>query len=471
VLNALPFRVGSSQPDEARALAVSAAGNVVVASWFAGTVDFDPRSGATFRSAFGAQDVAVASYTSDGELQWVTQYGGTGGDVPVAVIATPDGGSVVTGYSAGGAVCGGFGPPSNGGRDIMLIKLGPSGACEWSQLIGGNQDDEGRALIYDGNGGVVIAGLFRGTVDFDPGSGATVLVSRGGSDGFVARYDLQDGSLRHLAQSGGLEDDAFHGVSISGNGDILAAGEFRGQATFGSPLAPVILTSTGGADLAIANWTSLLGLRWATRAGGPLNDRASALAVDVDGSVIVAGNFEGTADFDPSPGTALLVSKGSSDAFVARYDGTTGVYANLSRAFGGSGNEGVTSVMSTLGRMIVTGWFQATVDFDPGAGVSLSTARGTSGAGDGFVLALDTPGSFQWVAQIGAVIAGDANLAIAYGAAEGLDGAIWTVGRFGGRVDLDLGSGVVELQSVGATDQFVAAFEPGTGAVRVTPLP
>jgi len=44
-------------------------------------------------------------------------------------------------------------------------------------------------------------------------------------------------------------------------------------------------------------------------------------------------------------------------------------------------------------------------------------------------------------------------------------GGLWTVGRFSGRADFDPGTGAVELQSVGATDQFVSQYDPATGAL------
>jgi len=58
--------------------------------------------------------------------------------------------------------------------------------------------------------------------------------------------------------------------------------------------------------------------------GGADFEAGSGIALDGVGNTYVSGYFTGTADFDPGPGTALLTSTGTWDAFAAKYlpDGT-----------------------------------------------------------------------------------------------------------------------------------------------------
>ena len=467
---ALPFRIGSINPEESRAVAITPTG-VVLATWFSGTLDFDPRVTATGRTSIGAQDLAVAKYDFDGEFQWVYSLGGTGAEIPYAMSATPDGGVVVVGYGSGGGVCGGRVLTGPGGRDMLVVKLSAIGACEWAHLIGSSDDDEARAVAVGEDGSIVVAGLFRGTADFDPTGGAALLVSRGSSDAFVARYTAS-GEFAGMAQGGGPEDDLFAAVAVGSTGDISAAGEIRGTATFGSTLAPAVLVSVGGADIAMARYTELFGLLWAARAGGPGEDRATVMSHDGGGDVLVAGTFEGTADLDPSTGTALVVSQGATDVFLARYNQFSGEWGGLARAFGGLGSEGVTDLVPHVsGSILLSGWFQQSVDFDPGSGARIAIAKGTGGAGDGYILALGPTADLAWVTTVGGVVGGDGLVSIAYGMALDTEGTVWTTGRFYGRTDFDPGEGATELTAVGDSDAFLGRYSVDVGALQVTPLP
>lgn len=465
----MPFRIGGINPEESRAIAVTTTG-VVVASWFSGTVDFDPRSTSTGRTSLGAQDLAVAKYDFDGAFAWVYSLGGVGAEVPYAMAATPDGGVIVVGYGSGGGVCGGRVLTGPGGRDVLLVKLSAGGSCEWAHLIGGPQDDEARAVAVAPDGSVVVGGLFRATADFDHSGGAALLVSRGSSDGFVARYSAT-GAFVGMAQAGGPEDDLFAAVTVAGNGDVTVAGEIRGTTTFGSTLAPAVLVSVGGSDIAIARYTDLFGLLWAERAGGVGQDRATVLTQDIAGNLLMAGTFEGTADLDPDVGAALVVSQGSADVFVATYS-AGGAWTGFARAFGGAGSEGITAINQGIsGRILISGWFQQSVDFDPGSGATIVNAKGTGGAGDAYTMALNSAGELAWVAPAGGVVGGEGLISITYGIATDLEGTVWSVGRFFGRSDFDPGLEATELTAIGDSDAFLARYSGADGTLQVTPLP
>lgn len=466
---AIPFRLGSTQLEEGRGIAYTGDG-VAMASWFTGRLDFDQGEPVTARTSFGGQDIAVAKYDLNGTFQWVVQIGGAAGDIPNAIAATPDGGVVVAGYGSGGGQCGGVlsGP---GGRDALLAKIGADGTCQWGILFGGSSDDEARAVAVDADGSIVVAGIFRGTADFDPTGGAALLVSRGGTDGFVARY-TSDGQFVNVAQGGGAEDDVFAALHVANGGDVTAVGEIRGTATFGSSLAPLLLQSVGGADIAVARYTALGGLRWAFRAGGPLEDRATAVTEDPNGDLLVAGTFEGTADLDPGPGASLVVSQGAADVFLASYEPVGGAWDGLTRAFGGFGTEGVTGLVRHVsGRILLSGFFQQTVDFDPGAGAKLVTARGTGGAGDFFVYAFSSAGNFAWVAPVGGIVGGEGLQSIAHGLALDELATVWAVGRFYGRADFDPSDEATELTAVSGSDAWLARYSVDNGVLLVTELP
>jgi hypothetical protein len=459
----LPVRLGSIGPDFARSVATDAAGNAYVAGYFSGTVDFNAGSGATVRSAIGLYDIAVASYASDGSFRWVYTIGGSDADVPYAIKLAPDGALYVTGYITAGAICSGHVLLNNGGRDMLLMRVSAAGTCDWAITVGGSGSDEGHDLVLDSNGDVLVTGLFSGTVDFDPGPGSALLVSRGGSDGFVARYGA-DGAFKAVAQFGGLGDDAGNAIALRADGDPMVAGVFSGTATFGSALAPQLLVSAGGFDYFVARLAPTLGLQWAIRGGGPGNDQINSggIVAAPGGVTYVAGTFSGTADI----GGAVAVSHGDADVFLASYD-QGGTWLGFTRTFGGSGTDGVSAfARDASGNFFLAGSFQGSVDFDPGAGTHVVAGLGTGGAADGYVLSLTPGGDFRWVTPVSASIAGDQNFAIVGGLSLANDGTVWAVGRFFGVVDFAPGGTAAVRQAVAEGDQFIVRYDQATGAIR-----
>jgi hypothetical protein len=60
---------------------------------------------------------------------------------------------------------------------------------------------------------------------------------------------------------------------------------------------------------------------WAKQMGGTNWDKGYGIAVDAAGNVYTTGFFQGTADFDPGPGTFYLTSAGNADIFVSKLSG------------------------------------------------------------------------------------------------------------------------------------------------------
>jgi hypothetical protein len=461
----LPFRVGSFGADVPAGVATDAAGRAYIASYFSGSVDFDPGSGATVRVAQGPYDIAVARYASDGTFDWAYSIGGGDADLPAAVGVAPDGGAYVAGYVGAGAVCSGKPVPAIGGRDAFLMRVSNAGTCTWAIAFGGVGDDAVRGVLVDADGSVIVTGTFSGTADFDPGAGTALLVSRGGTDGFIARYS-SEGAYLSVAQIGGISDDAGTALAFTAEGDIIAGGEFRGTATFGSSLSPLNLLSVGDADFWVARYSPQLGLQWAIRGGGAGPDAVGTKGLAVQSNLIlVSGTFSGVADVDPGASSVLLTSFGATDVFLVRYD-LSGAYAGLARSFGGAGSDGADGLVAdAIGNLFLAGWFQGTVDFDPSAGTHPVTALGTGGAADGFLLALDAGGALRWVDPLGSVVGGDANFGITTGLALRPGARLWAVGRFYGLLDLDPGPEAVRLQSAGDADIYASVYDAASGAI------
>jgi hypothetical protein len=176
------------------------------------------------------------------------------------------------------------------------------------------------------DGSAIVCGTFEGPATF----GSTVLTGTGDSDAFVAKIDAA-GSFVWATEAGGTSTDQAFRVSTLADGSAIFEGYFEGTATFGS----TTLVSAGREDYFVAKVTASGAFVWASRAGGSGDDGEESWGVSAlaDGSAIVTGSFELTADF----GATSLTSAGGSDVFIAKVDGSGAFLWAISA--GGSGND------------------------------------------------------------------------------------------------------------------------------------
>ncbi len=121
------------------------------------------------------------------------------------------------------------------------------------------------------------------------------------------------------------------------------------------------------------------------------------MAVDSSGNVYTAGMFYGTVDFDPGSGTENRTSAGGAAAYLLKLD-SSGDYAWVA-VFGNSQTDTAQGVaVDSSGNVYVTGYFEGTVDFDPGSGTDNHTSTGSK---DVFVLKLDSSGDLVWAKSFG----------------------------------------------------------------------
>jgi len=176
---------------------------------------------------------------------------------------------------------------------------------------------------------------------------------------------------------------------------------------------------------------------WAKKIGGIGSDLGQSIAVDLEGNSYICGNFTGTVDFDPGPGSYSLT--GNDDAFISKFDALGNF--KWAKQFKGSGTvETAYSVTIDVdGNIFSTGIFTNEVDFDPGPGIYNLTSVNTWG--DVFISKLDATGNFVWAKQFGG--AGyDAGKSIAVDQL----GNVYTTGVFDTNdVDFDPGSGIFIL--------------------------
>jgi len=237
-------RGGGIDSDEGFGVATASDGSVLVTGYFEGTATFEVGDGTTKEpTPFGAHDVFVAKYNSDGILQWVTSAGGTGIDEGTGIAALEDGSALVSWHSRDTA---------SSPDDVFVAKYNSDGTLAWVTQAGGVSSDAapaGIAALSDSS--VVVAGRFDGIATFGAGElNETTLTSDGSYDVFLAQYN-PDGTLAWVTQAGGTGWDEGLAVSALSEGNAFVTGDFQGTATFdGGTLTSV----SGTLDIFVAEY-------------------------------------------------------------------------------------------------------------------------------------------------------------------------------------------------------------------------
>jgi len=250
----------------------------------------------------------------------------------------------------------------------------------------------------------------------------------------------------------GTTDESSQSVAIDAAGNVYTTGLFFGTVDFDPGASTFNLTSNGLEDIFISKLDASGNFLWAKKIGGTGTEIGWRIALDASSNVVVSGYFRNTVDFDPGSGTVNLVSSGGfADIFVLKLD-TNGNFIWV-KQFGASSvdDDAIGLYIDNLSNVYITGYFNGTVDFDPGVGISNLTPTGSS---DIYILKLDASGSFVWAKKMGGTLV-DQGRGIYV---DGL-GNVFTVGVFRGTADVDPGASTINLTSAGSDDIFISKLD------------
>lgn len=387
-------------------------------------------------------------------VEWAGRIGGTEAVYSTDVSVDGEGHAYATGYFYGTVDLdpgdGVSEATSLGSTDGFLCRFAPDGSFLWGMRVGGTGTDRITSVAVDDSGYVYTTGYFSGTVDFDPGLEAFTLSSS--NDAMFILKLAADRSFvwaKKIAGSNGVKGEA---ISIDEDGNVYTTGQFSATADFDpDPDGDHLLTSAGSWDGFVCKLDRDGNFRWAGRIGGQNSVSPKGLATDWQGNVTVVGMFQGTVDLDPGAGSHSVTSAGSADGFVCKLD-SLGNFIYGYRT-GGTGNDQFTDVAADAsGNVLATGYFNGSVDFDPGEEEFIMTG----GFARAFIVRTDIDGIFQWAKQVGTT-----GNSYGHGIAVGQGGNITLTGNFGGSVDFDPGPGEFIIAATGTSqDGFVCSLNP-----------
>lgn len=442
-------QMGGSGNERGQFITLDNTGNVYTTGSFQGTIDFDPNAGVVNLTSNGGDDIFISKIDASGNLLWAKSMGDTLNEYGYSIGVDASGNVYTTGHFSGTVDFDGTAGTtilsSNGNEDIFVTKYDASGNFVWAKNIGGSTSDFGRAMAVDANGNVFLTGYFDGTSDFDPNGGTINLTSTGLYDIFVAKLDV-NGNYSWAKNLGGSTFDVGNSIVLDASGNIYTTGYFGSTADFDPGTGTVNLTSTGANDIFISKLDGAGNFVWAKNMGGTSNDIGFSIAIDASGDIYSTGTFGGSADLDPGAASFSLTSNGSNDIYVSKISAAGNFI--WAKSFGGSTADYVYGITTDpSGNVYTTGYFQGTVDFDPGVGTNSIT---TTGNYDIFISKINGSGNYTWAINLGGT-ARD----YAYSLAVDPSGNIYTTGWFEGTADFDPGSATVNLNSAGAFDIYI----------------
>lgn len=353
---------------------------------------------------------------------------------------------------------------SKGKADVLLAhyfsqntaQVGQPLVAPWVQggfALGGASDESGQQVVTDAAGNIYVAGIFNGTVDFDPGAGVTNLTSSAGSryNIFVAKYTA-DGVLiwaRPVAMgASNVESEPQVRLALDSAGNAYLAGEYSAQATLGT----FILTNTDPApstasDIFVSKLDPNGTFLWAKSIGGTNTDSLFALAVrESTGQVVLSGRFSNTVDFDPGPGTQNRTPTDNPDSFMLSLS-NAGDFVWVRHFADEIAAYSTVAGLAFLsgGDVVATGLVSRSVDFNTGGSPDPLVGDLFN---DAYVARFSgTSGTVVWKQKFSGTRY-DEGHAIAVGPGD----TLFVGGLFTGSVDFDPGQG--EARLVGASGFF-----------------
>lgn len=368
---------GAGYPS-ARDVAFDGGGNIVIAGSFQDelTIADSKLTGA------GLDDIFAARFDGDGQLLWAHGWGGDGIDGAHALGVGPDGAIWLAGPFERTLALGDAELTARANPDVFVARLSPAGKVELAVQLTGTGTAQVDDLAVTADGGAVLVGFFDGTLAV---AGLEPLASAGMQDGYVAKL-ARDGTPQWAFAIGGATTDYAKAVAVNSRGDVIATGQFRGEAKLG---AATLRSAGAQTDIFLTTIDAETGTPiWTKSFGGGGTDGAYAVAVDDGDNVIVAGRFDKAALFGSSP----LEPEGGFDVFLAKYN-AAGDHI-WSRRLGGPGADNVTDVAIAGHVILVTGEFEGRARF---GGDPLESA----GRHDGFFAKYSAAGAPVWARRFG----------------------------------------------------------------------
>jgi hypothetical protein len=335
----------------------------------------------------------------------------------------------------------------------------------------GYVESNGRQIYAVDSNSLYVVGEYIGTVDLDPSANVDMHTSSGSEDIFVQKYNTI-GTVVWTRVLDGTGRDAASEILVTENGELYISGTFYENIDLDPGVGMANFSFTGASPYeAIGFGQSLFLLKldtagnhlWSYGYGNGASFGGSRAVVnDQDGNIYTVATVHqrtgglSSFDMDPTAGTDIIPCVGRT-GILQKFD-SNGDYLWGKRFFPilGTGTCDIEHATSDLNsNIIMAGYFNETIDFDPNSGTDTIT-----GAGDFniFIHKLDSSGSHQWVKAIQSQ-QGSGSLNYIQKLATDAAGNVYAVGYLREPLDMDPGVGTFILTPNAFSNAFLLKLD------------
>lgn len=266
----------------------------------------------------------------------------------------------------------------------------------------------------------------------------------------VSGINLSAQTLAWVNATGSAGSDEIYPFAITtdASGNVIASGTFSGSFDFDPGTGTTTLTTLSGmTDVYVQKFDASGQLLWAVSLMGNGYSNVAGVKTDASGNIYLAGGFDAAVDFDPGLGTNLVAPYGDRDAFLLKLNASGA--AQWVRHWGVSQHSTAAQALTVdmNNDVLVSGYFQDTVDFDPGVNVVNLAATGWS---DNFIVKITAAGNFSYARSL----SGTDYINVKQLSVDGSNN-ILVSGTFYGTVDFNPGAGTASLSSNNSEDVFL----------------
>ncbi len=333
----------------------------------------------------------------------------------------------------------------------LIAKYNSKLELSWAGIINGRILGQGLHLLTDNSDNIFISLRFEDSVEVDPSSVKKNIYGQKELDFAVIKLNT-DGEFQFVKQFGSIAQDFLVDACLDKNGDIYLSGNFRDAMDFDPGSGMDTRTPGSPLDLFLIKLNNIGEYAWGIQFGGAGQPSGNGMNLDLDGNIIMTGQYANSSNFNPRGTAVNKSSKGDRDFFVARYT-TDGNLIDVITG-GGTGLDYASQVICTNKfNLNVFGTFNGTATFDPGNALMNMTAA--SGK-DHFIAFYDTNGNCQFRAQKPIV---SSEFIYYKPLLNSGNNETWFISDFKNKFDIDWSADSLFMTSKGLNDIFIQKLD------------